>query len=159
MKEITMVVLAFLKGKYGLAGTFWGFIVVALVIYNLLSILIFNHLFQFSDYANFKLGYTLFFILPFMYLPVVMIAVWNSATCYQGPQIWVISSKAMMGLLMLALVYHAGSYLVSQYSEKLTKADLIALSSTLNKSLPQVIEPNIFFNKTSFENNRFLFHF
>jgi ABC-type multidrug transport system fused ATPase/permease subunit len=149
----------FLKGKYRLAIVFWGFAVLVSVVYNLISIYINQHLFKLSDYEYFELVYNLFFALPFIYFPLVMLAVWNSAQHYSGRKIWAIAAKIVMGIWAAALIYYGSSYLFSQYSDKYSESDLIELSQNLNKSLPQEIEPNVWVTKTSFERNRFMFQY
>ncbi len=150
----------FLKGKYKLFVVFWGFAVLALIVYNLVSVIIFNNIFKLSDYENFELGYNLFFALPFMYFPFVMIAVWNSAQNYTGPnKIWAWLAKGLMGVGCVALLFYASSFFMSHYSTKFTASELLELSDGLNKSLPQKIEPDVLVTKTSFENNRFMFQY
>ncbi len=65
----------------------------------------------------------------------------------------------MMILWAVALLYYAGSSFLSEYSNKITSAELIEWSTLLNKSLPQKTEPNVQLNKTSFDNNQFTYQY
>lgn len=149
----------FLKGQYKLIIVFWGFGVLALVAYYLTSLIIFNNIFKLSDYDHFELGYNVFFALPFLYFPFVMIAVWNSEKNYTGPKIWAQLAKGVVGLGAITLIYYASSYFISSNSENYTASDLVALSDNFNLSLPQELEPNVIVTKTNFENNHFKFQY
>ncbi len=154
-----MMIENFIKGKYKLAIVFWVFGVLAVVAYHLASISIFNHLFKLSEYEHFQLGYSIFFALPFVYFPIVIIAVWNSASQYSGQKIWAQSAKVMMVLWIISLLYYAIYSFMAEYSSKITSAELTEWSVLLNKSLPQTVEPNVQLNKTSFNNNQFIYQY
>lgn len=154
-----MMIEKFIRGRYNLVVTFWIFGAFAAVVYHALSIVIFNNLFKFSEYEHFQLGYSIFFALPFVYFPIVIVAIWNSASRYLGAKIWAQLAKGMMILWAIALLYYAGSSFLSEYSNKITSAELIEWSTLLNKSLPQKTEPNVQLNKTSFHKNQFTYQY
>ena len=154
-----MMIESFIRGKYKLSIIFWAFGVLPAITYNIVSIIIFNNLFKLSEYEHFQLGYSVFFALPFIYLPIVIIAVWNSASQYLGTRIWAHLAKGMMALWTIALLYYAGNSFLSEYTKKITSTELIEWSTLLNKSLPQKIEPNVQLNKTYFEKNQFTYQY
>lgn len=154
-----MMIESFIRGKYKLAITFWAFGVFVAVIYNIASIIIINHLFQLSEYEYFELGYSIFFAIPFIYFPIVIIAIWNSASEYSGKKIWALLAKGMMVLWIISLLYYAIYSFFSEYSDTVTSSELIKWSELLNKSLPQKTEPNAQLSKTSFQNNQFIYHY
>jgi hypothetical protein len=81
----------FIKGDLGLAKTYWLFGVVGSLVISLISRL----------FISIGSEPIIFIIIILAYSAVLWIAIWNSATKYEGEKIWAILAKIVVVLGVL----------------------------------------------------------
>ncbi len=150
------------KAKYNLIFIFFGWVLLPSIFYNALSILMSKYMLEWSGSAYFETGYLLFFLVPFIYIPIAMIFVWKKANNHQvtqGQKSWVLMLKVFMLLWVGSLIYYAGSYFLFRTADKFSPEDLVELSTSLNASLPQESAPYVLMTKATFKNSRLIFQY
>jgi hypothetical protein len=93
-------------GNFGLAQTFWKFLIGAWVAETLLVFMLYFSFFNLSSLASLiQLAF------GFLYLPPAILGTWNAAVRYTGPKIWAWLAQAVIILIVLYYVMTLWFYL------------------------------------------------
>ncbi len=170
MKTIIHALKDFLNGKVRLAIVFWLYFAIPITIFLALLVLEIMFILDYLDGEIFFLldnllivnnsVLTLITIFTYLYLPLVYVAMWNSATNYTKNFIYPFLVKAIVILGLVSIVKSISEDildLVSPYPNYMI-LDMYRLEKVMNKELPMVTDDQEL-TKVSFEHGAFIHHF
>lgn len=141
-----------LKGHIPLFITYWIFGIIPWIIYGLIGVGLNRYYLNIFEIPYIQLLSYLYLLFPFLYFPLIYIAIWNSSTLYTKNRLWPILAKLSV-LLGTALLLMGAVLIINQFLHRNDIAYQIKEEVELiNKSAPVKINDSTTMEKVSFDN-------
>lgn len=142
-----------LKGNAPLLIIFWIFGVLPWVIYACIGIILNKYYFDLVNVYPMQIVFYLYLLFPFLYFPLIYIAIWNSSSLYKRNKIWPILAKITVILGVAFLLIGAVVIIKHFFFEKDINYVINQDVNFLNKRLPMKVDPEGSLDHVTFKNN------
>jgi hypothetical protein len=144
--------LNLLKGNIPLVFTYWLFGVLPAIIYRMIGMVFDKYYLKISLIPHIQWLFYLYLLFPFLYFPLIYIAIWNSGNQYPKNRLWPILAK--ITVILGALFLLAGLFqIINQFIHRNDVNYKITQEVNLiNKSLPMTVDHETEIEKVSFNN-------
>ncbi|KTD06924.1 hypothetical protein [Legionella jamestowniensis] len=143
-------------GEFPLWATFWIFGVLVITLINIGFYFIISNIITIVNKIGTFPIYGLI-LLAMIYIIFIWIAIWNSASNYQGSKILAILTKVIVILsVAFTLLFF---YLNSRFNAQNTDQKLNAIATLLNKNLPAKIDNHTELVKVASDKNKLIYYF
>jgi hypothetical protein len=145
------------RGDVSLVRTYWGFGVFASILFKILENVLENYFFKIVSTSY---GTSLIYAvagLTYIYFSFIFIAIWRSATKYNGPSVWSVLAKFVV--FMSAIILIGRSIELFEGSSNLKGSDLNEIAMLFNKNLPVMVDNATRLYKVSAKTKQLTFHY
>lgn len=147
-----------LKGNIRLVITYWVFGMIPAIMYNGMGKLIEKYYFQLATTSYIEWFFYLYLIFPFIYFPLIYVAIWRSSNKYNGRRLW--RWLAKLAVILGAVLLIVNAVLLANLFFRASLSDKIKMEVTqLRKSLPSKIDSDVEIYAISFDNKTITYRY
>lgn len=140
-----------LKGNVRLVITYWVFGFIPAIVYKGIGRLIEKNYFQLATTSYIEWFFYLYLIFPFIYFPLIYVAIWRSSNKYNGRRLWRWLAKIAVILGVVLLIFNA--FILFNLFFNTSLSDKIKMEvAQIQKSLPSKIDADTEIYAISFDN-------
>lgn len=147
-----------LKGNSRLVITYWVFGVIPAIIYNGIGKVIEKYYFQLATTSSMEWFFYLYLIFPFIYFPLIYVAIWRSSNTYKGRRLW--RWLAKLAVILGAVLLVVKAVLLANLFFRASLSDKIKMEVTqLKKALPSKIDSDTEIYAISFDHKTITYRY
>lgn len=148
-----------LKGNVRLVIVYWVFGVLVGIIYQVGGFFLTKYYFSLMQSPSGKALLYAYVFFPFIWFPLIYIAIWRSANKYTGWRGWAILAKLAVILGSIMLIYYAYQIFLNTTKTSLTVNDIATNTQILNRSLPVMLDAETQFTSATVDQSTLTYHY